>query len=59
MSYVNNLKMFVRVFDLGSMSAAARDQRTSPAVASARIGDQAVQSHHAAASANRKRPVVL
>ncbi|MGB5870327.1 MAG: LysR family transcriptional regulator [Albidovulum sp.] len=39
MSYVNNLKMFVRVFDLGSMSAAARDQRTSPAVASARIGD--------------------
>lgn len=39
MSYVNNLKMFVRVFDLGSMSAAARDQRTSPAVASARIAE--------------------
>ncbi|MDP4031378.1 MAG: LysR family transcriptional regulator [Pseudorhodobacter sp.] len=39
MSYVNNIKMFVRVFDLGSMSAAARDQRTSPAVASARISD--------------------
>lgn len=39
MSYVNNLRMFVRVFELGSMSAAARDQRTSPAVASARIAD--------------------
>ncbi|MCB5411342.1 LysR family transcriptional regulator [Pseudogemmobacter faecipullorum] len=39
MSYVNNLRMFVRVCDLGSMSAAARDQRTSPAVASARISD--------------------
>ena len=39
MSYVNNLKMFVRVFELGSMSAAARDQRTSPAVASARIAE--------------------
>jgi DNA-binding transcriptional LysR family regulator len=39
MPYVNNLRMFVRVYDLGSMSAAARDQRTSPAVASARISD--------------------
>ncbi|MDH5528653.1 MAG: LysR substrate-binding domain-containing protein [Paracoccaceae bacterium] len=39
MAYVNNLKMFVRVHDLGSMSAAARDQRTSPAVASARIAE--------------------
>jgi DNA-binding transcriptional LysR family regulator len=39
MSYVNNLRMFVRVYDLGSMSAAARDQRTSPAVASARISE--------------------
>lgn len=39
MSYVNNLRMFVRVYELGSMSAAARDQRTSPAVASARISD--------------------
>ena len=39
MSYVNNLKMFVRVYDLGSMSAAARDQRTTPAVASSRIGE--------------------
>ncbi|KPQ07653.1 MAG: Transcriptional regulator [Rhodobacteraceae bacterium HLUCCA12] len=39
MSYVNNLKMFVRVYELGSMSAAARDQRTSPAVASGRISD--------------------
>lgn len=39
MSYVNNLKMFVRVLELASMSAAARDQRTSPAVASARISE--------------------
>jgi DNA-binding transcriptional LysR family regulator len=39
MSYVNNVRMFVRVYELGSMSAAARDQRTSPAVASARISE--------------------
>lgn len=39
MSYVNNLRMFVRVYELGSMSAAARDQRTSPAVASGRIAE--------------------
>ncbi|MCC5989083.1 MAG: LysR family transcriptional regulator [Pararhodobacter sp.] len=39
MAYVNNLRMFVRVYELGSMSAAARDQRTSPAVASGRIGE--------------------
>jgi DNA-binding transcriptional LysR family regulator len=37
MAYVNNIKMFVRVYELGSMSAAARDQRTSPAVASSRV----------------------
>lgn len=39
MSYVNNLKMFVRVYELGSMSSAARDQRTSAAVSSARIAE--------------------
>lgn len=39
MSYVNNVRMFVRVYELGNMSAAARDQRTSPAVASARISE--------------------
>ncbi len=39
MAYVNNIKMFVRVYELGSMSAAARDQRTSPAVASNRISE--------------------
>ncbi len=37
MSYVDNVRTFVRVFELGSMSAAARDQRVSPAVASSRI----------------------
>jgi DNA-binding transcriptional LysR family regulator len=39
LSYVNNIRMFVRVYELGNMSAAARDQRTSPAVASARISE--------------------
>jgi DNA-binding transcriptional LysR family regulator len=39
MSYVNNLRTFVRVYDLGSMSAAGRDQRISAAVASARIAE--------------------
>ncbi len=39
MSYVANLQMFVRVYELGGMSAAARDQRTSPAVASARMSE--------------------
>jgi DNA-binding transcriptional LysR family regulator len=39
MSYVNNLKIFVRIYELGNMSAAARDQRVSPAVASSRIAE--------------------
>jgi DNA-binding transcriptional LysR family regulator len=39
MSYVANLRTFVRVFELGSMSAAGRDQRVSAAVASARIAE--------------------
>lgn len=39
MGYIDNIRMFTRVFDLGSMSAAARDQRVSPAVASSRIAD--------------------
>jgi DNA-binding transcriptional LysR family regulator len=39
MSYVANLRTFVRVFELGSMSAAGRDQRISAAVASARIAE--------------------
>ncbi len=39
MAYIKNIRMFVRVYELGSMSAAARDQRCSPAVASARIAD--------------------
>jgi DNA-binding transcriptional LysR family regulator len=37
MSYFDNLRTFVRIYELGSMSAAARDQRISPAVTSARI----------------------
>jgi DNA-binding transcriptional LysR family regulator len=42
-AYVKQLLMFVRVYELGSMSAAARDQRVSPAVASSRISD--LESH--------------
>ena len=37
MSYVNNIRTFVRVYELGSMSAAGRDLRISPAVTSTRI----------------------
>ncbi len=38
-SYVENLKTFVRVFELGSMSAAGRDLRVSAAVSSSRISE--------------------
>ena len=37
MSYINNIRTFVRVFELGSMSAAGRDLRVSAAVSSNRI----------------------
>ena len=37
MSYFENIRTFTRIYELGSMSAAARDQRISPTVASARI----------------------
>ena len=37
MSYFENIRTFVRVYELGSMSAAGRDLRISPAVASSRI----------------------
>jgi DNA-binding transcriptional LysR family regulator len=37
MSYLENVRTFVRVYELGSMSAAGRDLRISPAVTSARI----------------------
>lgn len=43
MAYLENLKTFVRVYELGNMSAAARDQRISAAVASARIA--ALEEH--------------
>lgn len=39
MAYVRNLKTFVRVYELGSMSAAGRDLRVSAAVASSRIAE--------------------
>ena len=37
MPYVENIRTFVRIYELGNMSAAARALRISPAVASARI----------------------
>ncbi len=37
MAYLDNIRTFVRVYELGSMSAAARDMRISAAVASSRI----------------------
>ncbi|PLX35997.1 MAG: LysR family transcriptional regulator [Hyphomicrobiales bacterium] len=51
MSYVSNVRMFVRVFELGSMSAAAWDQRVSPAVASSRIAE--LEKHLGARLFNR------
>ncbi len=43
MSYLDNIRTFVRVYELGSMSAAGRDLRVSPAVTSARISQ--LESH--------------
>ncbi|MCB1368284.1 MAG: LysR family transcriptional regulator [Rhodobacteraceae bacterium] len=37
MSYLDNIRTFVRVYELGSMSAAGRDLRISPAVTSSRM----------------------
>lgn len=51
MSYVNNLKTFVRVFELGSMSAAGRDMRISAAVVSSRISE--LEKHFAVRLFNR------
>lgn len=39
MPYVTTLKIFRRVYELRNMSAAARDQRVSPAVASSRMAE--------------------
>lgn len=43
MSYLDNIRTFVRVYELGSMSAAGRDLRISPAVTSSRIS--ALEEH--------------
>ena len=37
MAYLDNVAVFVRVFELGNLSAAGRDMRVSPAVASNRL----------------------
>jgi len=39
MSYVANIRTFIRVYDLGNMSAAGRDLRVSAAVTSSRIAE--------------------
>lgn len=39
MAYLDNIRVFIRVFELGSLSAAGRDLRLSPAVVSNRIKD--------------------
>ncbi|MBL3553129.1 LysR substrate-binding domain-containing protein [Rhodovulum sulfidophilum] len=39
MASINTIRMFVRVYELGNMSAAARDLQVSAAVASSRIAD--------------------
>lgn len=39
MPYINNIRTFVRVYELGNMSAAGRDLRVSAAVTSSRIAD--------------------
>lgn len=51
MSYVLNLRVFVRVYELGSISAAGRDLRLSSAVASSRLAD--LESHLGARLFNR------
>ncbi len=37
MSYVENLRLFTRIYELGNLSTAGHDQRLTPAVASARL----------------------
>ena len=37
MSYIDSLRVFVRVIDLGSITSGGRDLRLTPAVASKRI----------------------
>lgn len=39
MSYVANIRTFIRVYDLGNMSAAGRDLRVSAAVVSSRVAE--------------------
>ncbi|MBV2142466.1 LysR family transcriptional regulator [Falsochrobactrum sp. TDYN1] len=51
MSYLDNLRVFVRVVELGNLSAAGRDQRVSPAVASNRIKE--LEKHLGARLFNR------
>ena len=51
MAYLDNVRVFVRVFELGSLSAAGRDLRVSPAVASNRVKE--LEKHLGARLFNR------
>ncbi|NKB78652.1 LysR family transcriptional regulator [Ochrobactrum daejeonense] len=53
MSYLDNLRVFVRVVELGNLSAAGRDQRASPAVASNRIKE--LEKHLGSGSSTGRR----
>ena len=57
MSYLENIRTFVRVYELGSMSAAARDLRISPAVTSSRISQLEDRPGRAPVSAHDQKPV--
>src|SRR4029079_18256409 len=51
MAYLDTIAVFVRVFELGNLSAAGRDMRISPAVASNRIKE--LEKHLGARLFNR------
>ena len=60
MSYLENIRLFIRIFELGSITAGGRDNRLTPAVASNRIKAleaqprrPAVQPHHPQAHPDR------
>ena len=46
MSYIESLRVFVRVMELGSITAGGRDLRLTPAVASKRLKELILTSAH-------------
>lgn len=51
MAYLDNIRVFIRVYELGGLSSAGRDQRLSPAVVSNRIKE--LEKHLGARLFNR------